>query len=82
MKQQKVELELPVEQIEQLLDQLSPTLKIRLVRRWEQTDRLARFRALLARVDRRLRRNPRLAREAMNAVEPARRAFYARRAGH
>ena len=82
MKQQKVELELPVEQVEQLLDQLSPALKIRLVRRWEQNDRLARFRTLLMRIDRRLRRNPRLAREAMKVVEPARRAFYARRARH
>lgn len=82
MKQPKVELELPVEQIEQLLDQLTPAVKIRLVQRWERQDRLSRFRALLARIDRRLRRHPHLAREAMKEAASARRSFYARRAGH
>jgi hypothetical protein len=41
-----------------------------------------RFLKLLARVDQRVRRNPRLAREALKAIGPARRAFYASRRRH
>ena len=77
-----VQLELSEPQAERLLDQLAPAVKIRLVRRWGHQTRSAQFRTLVARIDARLRRNPRLAREAMKVVGPARRALYARRARH
>ena len=75
----KVELGLSEQLAEQLLEQLSPRVKIHLVRRWEQETWPTRFRQLLARIDQRARRHPRLVREALKAIEPARREFYARR---
>ena len=78
----KVVIELSTEQAEQLLEQLPSDAKLDLVRRWEHRTRSAQFRALVARIDERLRRNPGLARKAMKVVGPARRAFYARRARH
>ena len=75
----KVELGLSEQQAEQLLEQLSPRVKIHLVRRWEQETWPTRFRALLARIGQRARRHPRLVREALKVIEPARREFYARR---
>ena len=76
---QKVSVELSPKQAEQLLNQLELKIKIHLVRRWEQETWPERFRQLLARIDRRVRRNPRLVRETLKTLEPARRAFYARR---
>ena len=73
---------LTVRQAEQLFEHLSPAVKIRLVRRLEQETWPVRFRLLLARIDQRLRKSPRLAREALKTVGPARRAFYARRRRH
>ena len=77
---QKVSVELSAKQAERLLEQLAPSVKIHLVRRWERELWPERFRRLLTRIDQRLRRNPRLAREALKTIGPARRAFYARRA--
>lgn len=76
---QKVLVELSMKQARQLLNQLSPKLKIYLVRQWELETWPTRFRHLLTRIDARARRNPRLAREALKAIGPARRASYARR---
>jgi len=78
----EIELGLSEQQAEQLLEQLSPTAKLHLVRRWEQETWPVRFRQLLARIDRTVQQNPRWAREALKAVGPARRAFYARRRRH
>ncbi len=75
----KVHLELSPQQAEQLLDQLPVETKIDLVRRWEHVTWPKRFRRLLAQIDRRVRSRPRLARAALKAVGPARRAFYAGR---
>lgn len=72
-------LELSTKQAEQLLDQLPPAVKIRLVRRWKQQDWAVQFRRLLDRIDARLRKNPQLRRDALRVIEPARREFYARR---
>ena len=79
---QKVSVELSTEQAEQLLEQLSPAVKIRLVRRWEHETWPRRLRHLLARIDRRVKRHPRLFDRAMKVVGPARRASYARRDRH
>lgn len=79
---QKVAVELSTRQAEQLLEQLSPSAKIQLLRRWERETWPERFRQLIARIDRSVRKNPQSAREALKAVEPARRAFYARRNRH
>ena len=73
---QKVSVQLSTKQAEQLLNQLSPKVKLYLVRLWEQETWPERFRQLLARVERRAQRNPRLVRKALNAIGPARRAFY------
>ena len=78
----KVVIELSTEQAEQLLEQLPSDAKLDLVRRWEQETWPVRFRRLLARIDRKVKQNPRWAREALKAVGPARRAFYARRRRH
>ena len=76
---QKVSVELSAKQAEQLLAQLSPAIRIHLVRQWEQETWPVRFRHLLTRIDRQIRQRPAWAREAMKVVGPARRAFYARR---
>ena len=47
----------------------------------QSTARAARFRALLRRIDRRVRRNPRVIRALMKDAQIARREFYAAR-GH
>ena len=78
----RIGLELSEQQAEVLLEQLSPAAKLQLVRRWEHQTRSDQFRALLARIDARLRRHPTWAREALKVVGPARRAFYAGRARH
>ena len=78
----EIELGLSAQQAEQLLEQLSPTVKLHLVRRWERETWPVRFRQLLARLDARIRRNPRLVRDALKTIGPARRAFYARRRRH
>lgn len=75
----KATVDLTMTQAEQLLEQVSPQVKIRLVRRWEQETWPVRFRALLRRIDRRLKRQPQLARSLLKTVAPARRAFYAAR---
>jgi hypothetical protein len=79
---QKVSVELSAKQAEQLLDQLSVQVKIRLVRRWEQQTWPERFRQLLQQMDHRIQQDPRLVREALQVVGPARRAFYASRRRH
>lgn len=79
---QKVSVELSPKQAEELLEQLPPAVKIRLVRQWEQETWPRRLRHLLARVDRRVKRSPRLFDRAMRVVGPARRASYARRNRH
>ena len=79
---QKTSVDLTAKQAEQLLKQLSPKVKMYLVRQWELETWPARFRKLLAQIDARVRRNPRLVREALKAVGPARRASYARRRRH
>ena len=66
----------------QLLNRLSPSVKLHLVRRLEQQLWPARFRQLLNRIDRRLQSSPRLAQGALKRIGPARRAFHARRARH
>lgn len=76
---QKVAVELSEKQAEQLLEQLSPTVKLQLVRRWEHQTWPTRFQQLLARLDQRLRQAPRLAQEARKTIGPSRRAFHARR---
>ena len=78
----KISLELSEAQVEQLLDELPLPRKIEVVRRWEQETWPKRFRQLLAKIDRRLKQNPRLAKEARKAIGPARRAFYAGRHRH
>ncbi len=78
----KVAVELSEKQAEHLLNQLSPKVKMYLVRRWEEETWPERFRQLLARVDRRVRRRPRLAQEALQAIGPARRAFHASHGRH
>ena len=72
----KATVDLTMAQAEQLLEQASPQMKIRLVRRWEQETWPTRFRALLRRIDRRLKKQPHLARQLMKTVGPARRAFH------
>ena len=79
---QKISVRLSTKQAEQLLEQLSPAVKIRLVRRWERQTWPERFRRLLARIDRRVQQHPRSAREALKSAAQARREFYARRARH
>lgn len=76
---QKIAVELSTKQAEWLLDQLSPAVKIRLVRRWEHQTWPLRFRRLLAQIDQRVQRHPKLSQDALKAIEPARRAFYASR---
>ena len=76
---QKVSVELSEQQAAELLKQLSPTVKIHLVRQWERETWPVRFRQLLAQIDRRVRQHPSAAREALKIVGPARRAFYAAR---
>lgn len=71
--------DLTTRQAEQLFEQLSPTVKIRLVRRWEQETWPVRFRLLLAQIDRRVQQHPQWARAALKSIGPARRAFYAAR---
>ena len=68
-------------QARELLNQLSPSLKIRLVRQWEKETWPARLNALLAEIRHRVRRNPRLAHSARRALGP-RRAHAARRPRH
>ena len=66
--------------LEQLANQVSPATKIRLVRHWGQRGtRLARFRALMARIDQRLQQHPEWRQQALDVIAPARREFYARR---
>ena len=79
---QKVSVELSAKQAEQLLAQLSPAVKIHLVRRWEQETWPERFCQLVTRIDQRARQHPRLAKEALKTVGSTRRAFYARRHRH
>ena len=79
---QKVGVGLSPKQAERLLNQLPPTVKMYLVRRWEQETWPQRFRELLARVDARARRNPGAVRKALKTVASARRAFYAGRRRH
>ena len=79
---QKVSVDLSARQAERLLEQLSPQVKIRLVRRWEQKLWPARFRQLLTQIDQRVRRNRGAAQAALKVVLPARRAFYASRDRH
>jgi hypothetical protein len=76
---QKVSIDLSIKQAEQLLEQLPVETKVVLVRRWEQEMWPQRLRDLLAQIDRRVQKHPRLAKEAMKVVGPARRAFYAAR---
>jgi hypothetical protein len=76
---QKITLELSEKQAEQVLQQLSQPVKIRLVRRFEQETWPQRLRDLLTRIDRRVKRHPRLFDRAMKVVQPVRRASYARR---
>ena len=76
---QKVSVELSPQQAEQLLEQLSPAVKIQLVRRWEQETWPKRLQQLLQRVDQRWKRHPQLAQRALRDIAPARRAFYAAR---
>ena len=79
---QKVSVELSAKQAAQLLNQLAPSIKIQLVRQWEQETWPERLRQLLVEVDRRVQRHPHLFDRAMKVVEPARRASYARRHRH
>ena len=78
----QVSVHLSEQQAEELLEQLPPSQKLQLVRRWAHQTWPTRFRQLLAQIDRRARRQPRLMREALKAVDPARRAFHARRPRH
>ena len=78
----QVSVHLSNQQVEELLEQLPPSRKLQLARRWEQETWQKRFRQVLANVDRRLKRNPRLAKEARKAIGPARRAYYASRHRH
>ena len=75
----KMSTDLTERQAEQLLEHLSPAVKIRLVRRFEQETWPVRFRLLLAQIDRRVRQHPQWARAALKSIGPARRAFYAAR---
>ena len=79
---QKVSIQLSEKQAAQLLKQLSPSVKIHLVRCWERETWPARFRQLLAQIDRRVQQNPAAAQEALKIVGSARRVFYARRNRH
>ena len=74
----KVSVELSAKQAQRLLNQLSPKVKIYLIRQWELETWPIRLRNLLAQIDARVRRNSRLARQALKTVGPARRALYAR----
>ena len=78
----RLSVQLSKRQAEQLLNQLSPRVKIHFVRRWQQETWEARFRQLVARVQQRARRNPHLTAQALREIEPARRAFYAGRRRH
>ena len=80
---QAIELNLSSSQAEQLAEQLlaglSPSAKIRLVRRYEQETWPLRLRQLLSEVGQRVRQSPEAARRALRDIEPGRRAFYAAR---
>ena len=78
----KVGVELSAKQAEQLLNQLPVSVKIYLVRRWAKETWPDRFRRLLQGIDDRLDQNPSLKRQALKAIGPARRAFYASRCRH
>ena len=80
--QKKIAMNLSVRQAEQLLDQLSPAVKIHLVRRWQKQTWPDRFQQLLNRIDRRIRRNPALAREALKELRPNGQASHAGRRRH
>ena len=75
----EIELGLSEQQAEYLLERVSPKVRLHLVRRWERETWPQRLRQLLARVDQRVRQSPHLAREALKAMAPARRAFHAAR---
>ena len=75
----KASVDLTMAQAERLLEQVSPQVKIRLVRRWESETWPVRFQRLMRRIDRRWARQPQLARKALRDIAPARRAFYAAR---
>jgi hypothetical protein len=76
---QKVVVELSAKQAEQLFDQLPPAVKIRLARKWEREQWPDQLRQTLRRVQARVRKHPDWAKEALKAIGPARREFYARR---
>ena len=75
----EIALGLSEQQAEYLLERVSPQVRLHLVRRWERETWPQRFQQLLARLDQRVRRSPRLAREALKAIAPARQAFHAAR---
>ena len=65
-----------------LLDHLAPALKIRLVRRWKQETWPKRLQHLVAQIDRRVQRNPRVIRALLRDAQEARRELYATKRRH
>ena len=55
---QTVSVELSPQQAEQLLEQLPPAMQVRLVHRWEQATRRARWEPLVLKMRRRFARRP------------------------
>ena len=61
--------------VQQWAHQMPPALKLQLLRQWERGETWPeRFRQLLGQIQARVRQHPRLAREALQTIEPMRRA--------
>ena len=76
----KISMEVTPNQLENLIDQMPITDRIRLARRLEKKPWAKKLRGLFARVDARRKKTKITSREIWNEVKQARKEFYAGRA--
>lgn len=74
----KVRISLDPEQLKEIITQLKPTEKARLIEELQRDTWQERFKALLCRIDQRLKTHPLSEKEILLEVEKARQEYYVR----